>query len=294
VPIPLPPGVTLGPGLNGLPRVLVGTAETSGEVYLHGAHVTAWRPAGAAPVLWVSRDSLFEPGKPIRGGVPICYPWFAAHATDATAPMHGFARLADWQLADAAASGGAVHLSFVLTDDERSRKSAWPHRFRAEFRVSLGATLGMTLDVSNPGSSPVSHEAALHTYFAVGDIRRATVTGLGGTEYLDKVEGFARKRQGDAPIAFSGETDRIYLDTEATAVIHDPVLKRRVEIAKSGYQSTIVWNPWSDRARALPDFGDDQWPEMLCIETANVRERAVMLEPGSHHSMRATVALRAL
>jgi D-hexose-6-phosphate mutarotase len=149
--------VTLGPGLNGLPRVLVGTAETSGEVYLHGAHVTAWRPAGAAPVLWVSRDSLFEPGKPIRGGVPICYPWFAAHATDATAPMHGFARLADWQLADAAASGGAVHLSFVLTDDERSRKSAWPHRFRAEFRVSLGATLGMTLDVSNPGTSPVSY-----------------------------------------------------------------------------------------------------------------------------------------
>jgi glucose-6-phosphate 1-epimerase len=234
---------------------------------------------------------VFEAQKPIRGGVPICFPWFAAHATDSTAPMHGFARLADWQLADAAHAAGAVHLSFVLTDDEVSRKSAWPHRFRAEFRVSLGEALGMALDVSNPGDAPLSYEAALHTYFAVGDIRQVTVTGLAGTEYLDKVDGLARKRQGEAPIVFAGETDRIYLDTEAAAVIHDPVLKRRIEVAKSGSSSTIVWNPWTDRARALPDFGDDQWTEMLCIETANVRERAVILEPGSHHLMTATITV---
>jgi D-hexose-6-phosphate mutarotase len=294
VSILLPPGVTLGPGRNGLPRVQIATAEATGEVYLHGAHVTAWQPAGATPVIWVSRDSLFAADKAIRGGVPICFPWFAAHATEASAPMHGFARLAAWQLADAVAAGGAVHLSFVLTDSEASRRSAWPHRFRAEFRVSVGARLGMALDVSNPGPAAFSYEAALHTYFAVGDIRRVTVTGLSGTDYLDKVDGFARKRQPDAPIAFTGETDRIYLDTEATTVIHDPALRRRVEVAKSGSQSTIVWNPWSERARALADFGDDQWPEMLCIETANVRERAVTLEAGSHHSMKASISLAAL
>jgi glucose-6-phosphate 1-epimerase len=270
--------------------VSVRTPAATGEVYLHGAHVTAWQPAGASPVLWVSRDSLFEPDKPIRGGVPICFPWFAAHPTDASAPMHGFARLADWRLAEASASRGAVHLSFVLTADEQSSPS-WPHRFRAEFRVGFGATLDMALDVSNPGPDPLTYEAALHTYFAVGDIRKASVTGLGGVEYLDKVEGFARKRQDAAPLVFAGETDRIYLDTEATVVIHDPVLKRRVEVGKSGSQSTIVWNPWIARARALADFGDDQWIEMLCIETANVRERAVTLEPGSHHSMRAAVGL---
>lgn len=285
----LPVGVTRGPGQNGLQRVVVNTPQTTGEVYLHGAHITAWQPAGAEPVIWISRDSLFEAAKPIRGGVPICFPWFAAHAADSTAPMHGFARLAEWDLTDAAAAGGAVHLTFVLTDDETSRKSAWPHRFRAEFRVSLGKTLGMALDVSNPGTEPLSYEAALHTYFAVGDIRQVTVTGLAGTEYLDKVDGFARKRQGEAPIAFSGETDRIYLDTEATAVIHDPVLTRRIEVAKSGSYNTVVWNPWIDRARALADFGDDQWTEMLCIETANVRDRGVALEPGSHHTMSAEI-----
>jgi D-hexose-6-phosphate mutarotase len=197
----------------------VNTAQTTGEVYLHGAHVTAWQPSGAAPVLWVSRDSLFEAAKPIRGGVPICFPWFAAHATDTTAPMHGFARLAEWHLADATSAGGAVHLSFELTDDEASRKSAWPHRFRAEFRVSLGERLGLALDVSNPGEAPLAYEAALHSYFAVGDIRQVTVTGLGGTDYLDKVEGFSRKRQDETPIGFVGETDRIYLDTEATTAI---------------------------------------------------------------------------
>ena len=293
VPTPLPPGVTLGPGRNELPRVLVNTPQAMGEVYLHGAHLTAWQPAGAAPVIWLSRDSVFEAHKPIRGGVPICFPWFAAHATDSAAPMHGFARLAEWHLADATSAGGAVHLSFVLADedDETSGKPAWPHRFRAEFRVSLGETLGMALDVSNPGDAPLSYEAALHTYFVVGDIRHVTVTGLTGTDYLDKVEGLVRKRQGDAPIAFAGETDRIYLDTEATVVIHDPVLKRRIDVAKSGSYSTIIWNPWIDRARALPDFGDDQWTEMVCIETANVRERAVTLEPGSHHLMTAAITV---
>jgi len=285
----LPPGVAVGPGRNGLSRVRVNTAEATGEVYLHGAHVTAWQPAGAAPVIWVSRDSLYDAGKPIRGGVPICFPWFAAHATDATAPMHGFGRLAEWQLADASASGGTVALTFQLADDEQSRRSAWPHPFLAEFRVSFGSVLAMSLDVRNPAGHPLTYEAALHTYFAVGDIRQVTVTGLAGGDYLDKVEGFARKRQDESPIAFTGETDRIYLDTEATAVIHDPVLKRRIEVAKSGSYSTIVWNPWVDRARALADFGDDEWPEMLCIETANVRERAVTLEPGSHHKMTATV-----
>ena len=274
-----------------MPRVLVQTPQATGEVYLHGAHLTAWQPSGAAPVLWVSRDSLFESEKPIRGGVPICFPWFAAHPTDTAAPMHGFARLAEWQLADATSVGGAVHLSFVLTDDETTRKSAWTHRFRAEYRVSLGERLDMALDVSNPGAAPLSYESALHTYFVVGDIRRVSVTGLAGTEYLDKVDGFARKRQGEAPILFSGETDRIYLDTEATAVIHDPALGRRVDVAKSGSSSTILWNPWIDRARALADFGDDQWTGMLCIETANVREHAVTLEPGSHHLMTATITV---
>jgi D-hexose-6-phosphate mutarotase len=283
--------VSLGPGRGGLERVRVETPRVRGEIYLQGAHVTAWQPADQAPVLWVSRESRFTRGAPIRGGVPICFPWFAAHATDASAPAHGFARLRAWRLTDASLDGDRVELRFTWRDDEATRQSPWPHPFAAEYRVSFGEQLSMALDLLNTGDAPISFEAALHTYFAVSDIRRVTVTGLSGTEYLDKVEGMTVKRQGDAPMAFAGETDRIFLDTEATCTIHDPGLGRRVRVAKRGSLSTIVWNPWIAKARAMPDFGDDEWPEMLCIETANVRERAVRLEPGSHHTMSAQIHL---
>ena len=287
----LPSGVSRGPGRGGLERVRVEAAGVHGEVYLHGAHVTAWQPAGQAPVLWVSRESQFTTGAPIRGGVPICFPWFAAHATDASAPAHGFARLRAWRLTDASRDGNRVELRFVWRDDEETRRSPWPHAFAAEYRVAFGEQLSLALDVSNTGEAPIAFEAALHTYFAVSDIRRVTLTGLAGTEYLDKVEGLASKRQGEAPMAFDGETDRIFLDTEATCTIHDPGPGRRIHVAKRGSLSTIVWNPWIAKARAMPDFGDDEWPAMLCIETANVRDRAVRLEPGSHHTMSAHVHL---
>jgi glucose-6-phosphate 1-epimerase len=292
VTLELPPTVRLGAGRNGLSRLAISTARGSAEVYLHGAHVTAWRPAGAEPVIWVSADSQFHPDKPIRGGIPICFPWFAAHAIDASAPMHGFARLRDWTLGNVEDRDGEVHVTFELTDDERSRRSAWPHRFRATYRVAVGDRLGLALDVANTGEGPLTFEAALHTYVAVANVRDVGVAGLAGTEYLDKVEAFARKREGDAPIQFSGETDRIYLATESTVTIHDPGLRRQITVAKTGSQSTIVWNPWIDKARAMPDFGDDEWPSMLCIETANVGDAAVTLEPGSHHTMTAVISLR--
>jgi glucose-6-phosphate 1-epimerase len=155
----LPPSVQLGPGRNGLPRLTVSTARATGEVYLHGAQVTAWRPSGADPVIWVSRDSQFQADKPIRGGVPICFPWFGAHASDASAPMHGFARLSEWTLAGAEDRGGEVHLTYLLTHDGTSHRSAWPHPFKAEYRVTVGERLAMALDVTNTGDAPVTFEA---------------------------------------------------------------------------------------------------------------------------------------
>ena len=288
----LPPSVQQSPGRNGLPRLTVSTARATAEVYLHGGHVTGWQPSGAEPVIWVSRDSQFRPDKPIRGGVPICFPWFGAHATDASAPMHGFGRLREWTLAGAEDQGGEVHLTFLLTDDDTSHRSAWPHRFKAEYRVTVGERLAMAIDVTNTGGAPVTFEAALHTYFSVRNVRDVGVTGLAGTEYLDKVDGFARKCEGDAPIRFIGETDRVYLDTESTCTIHDSGLGRRIEIVKTGSRSTIVWNPWIDKARAMPDFGDDEWPSMLCVESANVRDAAVRLEPASHHMMSAVISVQ--
>lgn len=289
--ISLPPSVRATIGRNGLASVAVRHEAATAEIYLHGGHVTAWQPASHRPVLWMSAESHFAPDKPIRGGVPICFPWFGAHATDAAAPAHGFARLREWELAGADEVGDAVQLSFRLRDNERSRSSAWPYAFAAEYRVTVGRKLGLALDVVNSGTVPFRFEAALHTYFALSDVREASLTGLESTEYLDKVADFARKREGTAPIRFTAETDRVYLETDSECVIHDPGWARQISIAKTGSQSTVVWNPWIAKARAMPDFGDDEWPGMLCIETANVGEAAVTLEPGSHHRTTALIAV---
>jgi D-hexose-6-phosphate mutarotase len=275
-----------------LPALHLRTPIASGQVYLHGAHVAAWQPEGAAPVLWISRDSAFGEGKPIRGGVPICFPWFAAHATDPRAPGHGFARIRPWTLIEAReAADRTVALTLALEDDDATRAGVWPHRFRATFTVEVGRTLRMTLAVENRDRAPITFEEALHTYFAVQDIREVTVAGLEGVEYLDKVDGFARKRQPGAPIRFSAETDRIYLATRGTCTIHDPGKRRRIAIAKTGSDTTVVWNPWTAKAKAMADFGDLEWPEMVCVETCNVNAHAVTLAPGDRHTLTATITV---
>jgi glucose-6-phosphate 1-epimerase len=290
--IALPSSVHIEPGQGGLPLIRVKNAHGRAAIYQHGAHLAAWHPATAAePVLWLSRKSLFEANKPIRGGVPICFPWFGAHASDATAPAHGFARLREWTLTDAREEGdGTVILTLEL--QASSDPSAWPRAFRAAYRVIIGPTLTMSLQVHNPGTAPFTFEEALHTYFAVGNIRNVSVTGLERATYLDKLTGFGRVEQGDDPIRFTGETDRIYLASERTCTIHDPDKRRAITITQRGADTAVVWNPWIDKARAMPDFGDEEWPEMVCIETCNVNVRARTLGPGETHTMTATIAIQ--
>ena len=174
----LPASVHLAPGVGGLPIVRVTGRAGSAEVYLHGAHVASWVPAGGAPVLWMSAASRFTPGTAIRGGIPICFPWFGPNAADATAPAHGFARVTEWQLSGAAEVGDDVVLTFHLTDSPATRASAWPHPFEARYTVTVGATLRLELTVTNRDTVPVTVEEALHSYFAIDDIHRTTVAGL--------------------------------------------------------------------------------------------------------------------
>jgi glucose-6-phosphate 1-epimerase len=276
-----------------LPLVRVSNAGGSADIYLHGAHVAAWHPAGQAPVLWVSRDSLFRADRPIRGGVPICFPWFASHATDSTVPAHGFARVSEWRLDEASdESGERTRLQFRLEGQDRS--PVWPHAFLALYRVTVGRTLHLELEITNRGSTPVTFEEALHTYYAVHNVREVAITGLEHTEYLDKVAAMAKKRQGSDPIRFEGETDRIYLQTRGACTIHDPGRRRRLHVRKQGSEATVVWNPWIDKARAMPDFGDLEWPEMVCVETANVGPHAVGLAPGASHVMAAEIIVEAI
>jgi glucose-6-phosphate 1-epimerase len=284
VDLALPSSVRAEPGAGGLPRLAIQSRHGTAEMYFHGAHLTAWQPATAsAPVLWVSRESVFAENKAIRGGVPICFPWFGPNAADPKAPAHGFARLRPWKLLDAQQDAdGIVSITMRLES---------PETFQAQYRVEIGPSLTMQLQIHNPAQAqaPFTFEEALHTYFAVQDVRNVRVSGLEDTEYLDKVAGFERRRQPQEPIRFTGETDRVYLNTRATCVIHD--VNRTITISKTGSDTTVVWNPWIDKARAMPDFGDDEWPEMVCVETCNVGAYARTLAPGESHTMTAIIAV---
>lgn len=272
------------------------TASGSGAVFAHGAQVVSWMPAGAGEVgevLFLSRMAEFDTANAIRGGIPVCFPWFGPGRTPGMSPAHGFARTAQWHLASVDDGADAAVAVFRLTEADAT--SEWfPHAFTAELRVSFGATLQVALTVANTGTATFSYEDALHAYFAVGDVERIRVEGLDDTEYVDKtLEPDAQPRIQSGEVTITGETDRVYL-SEAQIRIVDPVLDRAIVIDKEGSASTVVWNPWIDKARALADLADDEWREFVCVEVANIGARAVELAPGEHHTtvMRVAVSPR--
>jgi len=280
------------PGRGGLAKIVVGTAAASGEMYLHGAHVTSWRPGGAEEVLVLSPHSLWQDGKAIRGGVPICFPWFGDKADDPHAPAHGFVRTKAWQLEAIKPHGDAVSVSMVSGSDAGTKKW-WPADFRLLYRATFGAELILELIMTNTGAQPLRFEEAFHAYFHIGDVTQARVSGLDGVTYQDKTDSFREKTQrGDVMI--EAETDRVYLNTSHALELSDPVLRRRITVTKQNSLTTVVWNPWIEKARALTDLGEDQWKQMLCLETSNVGEFAVELQPGQQHTMTATIGIASL
>lgn len=277
----LPDALRVATGEGGLGCLEIDTAACRARQYLHGATVTHWQPAGHDPVLFTSKHAVFCDGKAIRGGVPICFPWFGAHPTDTDAPSHGLVRTQPWHVTQTALGPDGVDVDLVCHLDQLS----------ADFRVTFGQNLTLSLTVTNSSDTDQDFEAALHTYLAVGDVRNIEITGLENAAYIDQLQDNQRLNQGDTPITFAGETDNIYQDTEATCVLHDPGKGRRIVVDKLGSKSTVVWNPWTDKAGRLADFGDDEWPGMCCIETANIDDHAVQLAPGAAHTMRVTIGV---
>jgi glucose-6-phosphate 1-epimerase len=277
---------------HGLARIVISTAAAQAIIYLHGAHLTHWQPTGEEPVLFLSRASYFTDAKPIRGGVPIIFPWFGPNTEIPTAPAHGWARLHEWTVESLTEIGAGVEVGaeVVLTLDATDVPEATQNAL-LRFRVRVGASLTMQLEVENRSETPLLFEEALHTYLAVGDARTIEITGLAGVTYLDKVAGGAQRVEGEAPIRIEGETDRVYAPTADTVTVHDTEQSRAIIVAKSHSASTVVWNPHVQKAAAMPDFGDDEWPQMVCVETANVGSLAIELDPNETHIMRAQIFL---
>jgi glucose-6-phosphate 1-epimerase len=274
---------------SGLSYAEISTPHAKATVYLQGAHLTHWQPEGQVPVLFLSRRSDLIPGEAIRGGLPIAFPWFAARHDGKTGPSHGFARIQNWALAFAALAGEDLHLTFTLGPTELSRSLGYDH-FRLVYELSIGHTLRAKFTVANDADNPLVFEEALHTYYSIADIYEARVTGLEGTTYLDKMAKMREIVQ-DGAIVITGPTDRVYLNTAATCVLHDATGRRRITVAKTNSNTTVIWNPWESGALKLPDLDPSEWREFLAIETVNAAANEVTLASGAIHAMHVLITV---
>lgn len=274
-------------GRGGLTKVVVSAPAAFGEIYLQGGHVTSWVPKTSGEVLYLSPHSLWQDGHAIRGGVPVCFPWFGDKADDAAAPAHGFVRTRLWQLESIGLADDDVVVSMATESDAGTRKW-WPFDFRLVCRARFGAQLTLELMVANSGRTGFSVEEALHAYFKVGDAESVCVQGLDATSFIDKTDKY-RERQQAGELRVSSETDRVYLAAPQTLNLFDPGLKRGVTVRKRNSSTTVVWNPGAEKSRAMTDLGAEQWRNFVCVEASNVGPYAVALGPGEQHTMTAHV-----
>ena len=284
------PGVAqISEGHGGLARISLTLPAGSAEIYLHGAHLTSWKPAGSGEVFFVSAESSWADGKAIRGGVPVCFPWFRNKLDDPKAPSHGVVRTKTWTLASLDHHGDTVTVSLTTSSDPGTR-AWWPFDFHLTHRITLGKSLTQELVMENTGSTPLRFEEALHAYYRVGGAENVVITGLDGVTYLDNTDGNQEKVQ-EGDVLFTRQTDRAYLDTTHAIEILDPVLRRRIRVSKENSRSTVVWNPWSTGAATLPDLGNEEWHSMVCVEASNMRACGVDLAAGAQHTMKTTVTV---
>jgi len=280
-----PGRVSVIDGRGELPMLEVVSAWSTAAIYKHGAHVTHFQKTNQPPLLFLSSCSHFAENQPIRGGVPVIFPWFGPREGMG---QHGFARTRAWELKETVpAPDGRVSVRFQLPNYPEAY--ACP-AFSAEYTVTVAEFLQLELNITNNSKDEsFSFENCLHTYFEVGDISTISITGLKGVEYLDKVANFARKTETNDSIQISSEVDRIYLDTTSAVEIHDQSLGRTIRVEKQGSLSTVVWNPWIAKAQQMPDFGNDEYQRMVCVESGNVSSNQIKLPPGE--SSRLTVKL---
>lgn len=278
---------------NGQIVVKINNAHAKAEIMLQGAHLIHWQPVNEKPVIWLSEDASIVKSKSIRGGIPVCWPWFGAHGANDSFPAHGYARTELWQpIKIEKLSDDRTRIAFKLLESVETEKF-WPYNTDLEIQFIIGKTLEIILTTKNPGDETIALTEALHTYFNVGDINKLHISGLDKSSYLDKPDNFAIKKQ-HGKININEEVDRVYIDTTADVFIDDPVFNRRIVIAKKGSSSTIVWNPWADVANKMGDLGEKGYLNMVCIESANAAVNILKIEPGQTHCLKVIYSVDAL
>lgn len=277
--------IAFEPGPGGLPLARIANSNCAALVSIYGAHVMSYIPHGFNDVLWLSSESFYDEGKPIRGGIPVCWPWFGAHPSDSTKSAHGFARNSMWDLVSAKTDEGTSEIVLELKDDDKTR-FLWPHSFKLQAVIRAGASLEVALTTENTSMDPFQITQALHTYFAISEISDICVKGFENVKYIDtlKPANFPMQTQ-QGPLTFAAETDLVYVDTKGAYEIEDPGFKRRIKIEKTGSASAVAWNPWIDKSKRMRDFGDEEYHSMVCVEVTNVHGDRRSIIPGGRHTM---------
>jgi glucose-6-phosphate 1-epimerase len=274
-------------GNGGLPKIRVTAPWVSAELYLYGAQLTSWQPVNSQEVLFLSEDSNWRDGRAIRGGIPVCFPWFRAKADDSSAPAHGVVRTKEWKLESVQVDGESIVL-VCSTENDESTHRWWPHPFRLVHKLSIGKSLRLELNATNTGQIPFRFEEALHTYFRVSEAEKVSIRGLDQIAYLDNVDGNRGKNQ-SGDLIFTAKTDNAYIDVHSPAELIDPAWRRRIRTEKVNSATTVVWNPGQEGAASLSDLGNDEWRQFACVEASNILGSAISLAPGEQHSMQATI-----
>lgn len=280
-------------GKGDFPYVKVTNDKATALISVYGGQVLSFRPKGAADdLMFVSEKAYYKVGKAIKGGAPICWPWFGPDPDGAGRPSHGFARNRAWQvLSTEALSSGATKVCLGFNDTEDTRE-LWPNAFELAIEITVGDALSIDLVSRNKTDSPFNITQALHTYFTVGDITQTTVTGLDGTQYIDKVdEGQVKPQSGD--VAIASEVDRIYTGVPSELVIQDAALNRRIRITSTGNKTAVVWNPWVEISQKMGDLEDNDYTRFICVETTNAADDVITVPAQGKFCLQVVYALEA-
>ena len=272
---------------HGFTYIEINNAKAHATISTYSGQVLSYRPKSQKDdLLFVSEKAYYEDGKAIKGGIPVCWPWFGADPDDLGRPAHGFVRNRQWEVTGSESlANGSTKVVLAMVDSDQTRE-IWPHPFKLSIEITVGDSLKVALVTHNSGDESIAISQALHTYFYVGDISKVQVLGLDGIDYLDKVDEFAEKTQ-SGPVTINGEVDRIYKGVTGELVIDDESLGRKIRIASRGCSTAVVWNPWSEIAASMGDLNDGDYRNMICVETANAGPETVDIAAGGEYRLEA-------
>jgi glucose-6-phosphate 1-epimerase len=270
-------------GKGDLPLVRINNPYAKAEISLYGAQVLSFIPTGQKDILWMSPQCVYELGKPMRGGIPVCFPWFGAHSSDSSKPMHGFARLLTWTVIETLAlKNQATRLTLGLTSNEETT-AIWPFVFSAKMIFEIGERLEVSLCCTNTGNEVFSINDALHTYFSIGDIAQIGIFGLKDCEYYAGFSMDATIRQTEDILNIMKEENRRYINHIGDCTLKDAKWKRNIHIAKKGSKVTVVWNPGAETVKSMSDIPVNGYRDFVCIEAVNAYADTIKLNPGESH-----------